>query len=96
VRCAAWRYLRGGGTGTADGAVRRSSAIAGERSRRSNPARSGRARGFIVEQLYAIVVLEPGAAALIDEIEAERRSGGLSLRQTRETLAELALTLLRD
>jgi AcrR family transcriptional regulator len=97
------------------------------------------ARGFIVEQLYAIVVLEPGAAALIDEIEADQRSGlerltrrlaragrlrpglgqaratatlhmltslesflrlrgayGLSLRQTRETIAELALTLLRD
>src|SRR5688500_9210078 len=29
------------------------------------------ARGFIVEQLYAIVVLEPGAAALIDEVEAD-------------------------
>ena len=97
------------------------------------------ARGFIVEQLYAIVVLEPGAAALIDEIEADQRSGlqaltrrlaragrlrpglgqaratatlhmltslesflrlrrayGLSLRQTRGTIAELALTLLRD
>jgi AcrR family transcriptional regulator len=97
------------------------------------------ARGFIVEQLYAIVVLEPGAAALIDEIEADQRSGlqdltrrlaradrlrpglgearavatlhmltslecflrlrrayALSLRQTRETIAELALTLLRD
>jgi AcrR family transcriptional regulator len=97
------------------------------------------ARGFIVEQLYAIVVLEPGAAALIDEIEADQRSGlegltrrlaragrlrpglgearaaatlhlltslesflrlrrayGLSLRQTRETIAELARTLLRD
>jgi hypothetical protein len=33
------------------------------------------ARGFIVEQLYAIVVLEPDAAALIDEIEAVQRSG---------------------
>ena len=97
------------------------------------------ARGFIVEQLYAIVVLEPGAAALIDEIEADQRSGlqaltrrlaragrlrpglgqaratatlhmltslesflrlrrayGLSLRQTRGTIAELALTLLHD
>jgi AcrR family transcriptional regulator len=97
------------------------------------------AKGFIVEQLYAIVVLEPGAAALIDEIEAEQRAGlqdltrrlaradrlrpglgearaaatlhmltslesfqrlrrayGLSLRQTRETIAELARTLLRD
>jgi AcrR family transcriptional regulator len=96
-------------------------------------------KGFIVEQLYAIVVLEPGAAALIDEIEAVQRSGlqrltrrlaragrlrpgvgearvvatlhmltslesflrlrrayGLSLRQTRETIAELAFTLLRD
>jgi AcrR family transcriptional regulator len=97
------------------------------------------AKGFIVEQLYAIVVLEPGAAALIDEVEAEQRFGlqgltrrmaradqlrpglgearaaatlhmltslecflrlrrayGLSLRQTRDTIAELALTLLRD
>jgi AcrR family transcriptional regulator len=97
------------------------------------------ARGFIVEQLYAIVVLEPGAAALIDEIEADQRSGiqiltrrlaradrlrpglgearvaatlhmltslecflrlrrayGLSLRQTRDTIAELALTVVRD
>jgi AcrR family transcriptional regulator len=97
------------------------------------------AKGFIVEQLYAIVVLEPGAAALIDEVEAEQRAGlegltrrlaragrlrpglgearaaatlhlltslesflrlrrayGLSLRQTRETIAELAFTLLRD
>jgi AcrR family transcriptional regulator len=97
------------------------------------------ARGFIVEQLNAIVVLEPGAAALIDEIEADQRSDlqgltrrlaraerlrlglgearaaatlhmltslesflrlrrayGLSLRQTRETIAELAFTLLRD
>jgi AcrR family transcriptional regulator len=81
------------------------------------------ARGFIVEQLYAIVVLEPGAAALIDEIEADqrrpglgearaaatlhmltslesflrlRRAYGLSLRQTRETIADLARTLLRD
>ena len=97
------------------------------------------ARGFIVEQLYAIAVLEPGAAALIEEIEADQRSGlesltrrlaragrlrpglgearvaatlhmltslesflrlrrayGLSLRQTRETITELALTLLRD
>ena len=97
------------------------------------------ARGFIVEHLYAIVVLEPGAAALIDEVEADQRSDlqgltrrlaradrlrpglgearaaatlhmltslesflrlrrayGLSLRQTRETIAELALTLLRD
>jgi AcrR family transcriptional regulator len=97
------------------------------------------ARGFIVEQLYAIEVLEPGAAALIDEIEMDQRSGlqalarrliradrlrhglgearatatlhmltslesflrlrrayGLSLRQTRETIAELARTLLRD
>jgi AcrR family transcriptional regulator len=97
------------------------------------------ARGFIVEQLYAIVVLEPGAAALIDEIEADQRSDlqaltrrliragrlrpgfgearavamlhvltslesflrlrrtyGLSLRQTRETIAEVAVTLLRD
>ena len=97
------------------------------------------AKGFIVEQLYAIVVLEPGAAALIDEVEAEQRAGlrdltrrlaradrlrpglgearvaatlhmltslesflrlrrayGLSLRQTRETIAELARTLLRD
>jgi AcrR family transcriptional regulator len=97
------------------------------------------ARGFIVEQLYAIVVLEPGAAALIDEIEAAQRSDlqdltrrlaragrlrpglgeargaatlhlltslesflrlrrayGLSLRQTRDTIAELARTLLRD
>jgi AcrR family transcriptional regulator len=96
-------------------------------------------RGIIVEQLYAIVVLEPGAAALIDEIEADQRSGlqgltrrlaradrlrpglgearaaatlhmltslesflrlrrayDLSLRQTRETIAELTLTLLRD
>jgi AcrR family transcriptional regulator len=97
------------------------------------------ARGFIVEQLYAIVVLEPGAAALIDEIEADQRSDlkgltrrlaradrlrpglgepraaatlhmltslesflrlrrgyALSLRQTRATIAELALSLLRD
>jgi AcrR family transcriptional regulator len=97
------------------------------------------ARGFIVEQLYAIVVLEPGAGALIDEIEADQRSDlegltrrlaradrlrpglgeprvaatlhmltslesflrlrrayGLSLRQTRETIAQLAFTLLRD
>jgi AcrR family transcriptional regulator len=97
------------------------------------------AKGFIVEQLYAIVVLEPGAAALIDEIEAEQRAGlqgltrrlaradrlrpglgearaaatlhmltslecfqrlrrayGLSLRQTRETITDLARTLLRD
>jgi AcrR family transcriptional regulator len=97
------------------------------------------AKGFVVEQLYAIVVLEPGAAALIDEIEAEQRSGlqrltrrlaragrlrpglgearaaatlhmltslesflrlrrayDLSLRQTRETIAELTCTLLRD
>jgi AcrR family transcriptional regulator len=97
------------------------------------------AKGFIIEQLYAIVVLEPGAAALIDEIEAQQRTGlqgltrrlaragrlrpglgearaaatlhlltslesflrlrrayGLSLRQTRETIAELAFTLLRD
>ena len=96
-------------------------------------------RGFVVEQLYAIVILEPGAAALIDEIEADQRSGlesltrrlaragrlrpglgearaaatldmltsletfqrlrranGLSLRQTRETIAGLTLTLLRD
>jgi AcrR family transcriptional regulator len=96
-------------------------------------------RGFIVEQLYAIVVLEPGAAALIDEIEAAQRSDlkrltrrlararrlrpglgepraaatlhmltslesflrlrrayGLSRRQTRETISELALTLLHD
>jgi AcrR family transcriptional regulator len=97
------------------------------------------ARGFIVEQLYAIVVLEPGAAAVIDELEAAQRSGlqrlarrlaragrlrpglgearvaatldmltglesflrlrrahGLSLRQARETITELAFTLLRD
>ena len=97
------------------------------------------ARGFIVEHLYAIVVLEPGAAVLINEVEADQRSDlhgltrrlaradrlrpglgearatatlhmltsletflrlrrayGLSLRQTRETIAELALTLLRD
>jgi AcrR family transcriptional regulator len=96
-------------------------------------------RGFIVEQLYAIVVLEPGAAALIDEIEANQRSGlealtrrlararrlrpglgearaaatlhmltsletflrlrrayGLSLRQTRVTIAELARTVIGD
>jgi AcrR family transcriptional regulator len=95
------------------------------------------ARGFIVEQLYAIVVLEPGAAALIDEVEGDQRSDlqdltrrlaradrirpglgearaaatlhmltslesflrlrrtyGLSLRQTRETIGDLALTLL--
>ena len=97
------------------------------------------AQGFIVEHLYAIVVLEPGAAVLINEVEADQRSDlhgltrrlarsdrlrpglgearaaatlhmltsletflrlrrayGLSLRQTRETIAELALTLLRD
>jgi AcrR family transcriptional regulator len=97
------------------------------------------AKGFIVEQLYAIVVLEPGAAELIDEIEADQRSGlegltrrlaragrlrpglgetratatlhmltsletflrlrrayGLSLRQSRQTIAELAFTLLGD
>jgi AcrR family transcriptional regulator len=97
------------------------------------------ARGFIVEHLYAIVVLEPGAAVLINEVEADQRSDlhgltrrlaradrlrpglgearatatlhmltsletflrlrrayGLSLRQTRETIAEQALTLLRD
>ena len=95
------------------------------------------ARAFIVEHLYAIVVLEPGAAALLDEIEADqrsdlhgltrrlaranllrpglgearvaatlhmltslesflrlRRSYGLSLRQTRETITELVLTVL--
>jgi AcrR family transcriptional regulator len=97
------------------------------------------AKGFIVEQLYAIVVLEPGAVELIDEIEADQRSGlegltrrlaragrlrpglgetratatlhmltsletflrlrrayGLSLRQSRQTIAELAFTLLGD
>ena len=97
------------------------------------------ARGFIVEHLYAIVVLEPGAAVLINEVEADQRSDlhgltrrlaradrlrpglgearaaatlhmltsletflrlrrayGLSRRQTRETIAELAFTLLRD
>ena len=32
------------------------------------------ARGFIVEHLYAIVVLEPGAAVLINEVEADQRS----------------------
>jgi len=96
------------------------------------------ARGFIVEHLYAIVVLEPGAAALIEEVEADQRSDlqgltrrlarqdrlrpglgetraaatlhmltslesflrlrrayGLSLRQTRATMGELARTLLR-
>jgi AcrR family transcriptional regulator len=96
------------------------------------------AQGFIHEQLNAIVVLEPDAAALIehqrDEQRADlegltrrlaradqlkpglgeartvaalhmltslesflrlRREYGLSLRQTRETIAELARTLLR-
>jgi AcrR family transcriptional regulator len=96
-------------------------------------------RGFVVEQLYAIVVLEPAAAALVDRIEAGQRAGieslvrrlaragrlrpglgearaaatldmltgletflrlrrahGLSLRQTRDTIAELTRTLLRD
>jgi AcrR family transcriptional regulator len=97
------------------------------------------ARGFVVEQLYAIVVLEPGAGALIDRVEADqrtdlqglarrlaregrlrsglgesravatlhtltsletflrlRRAYGLSLRQTRETIAELAHTLIAE
>lgn len=97
------------------------------------------AQGFIVEQLRAIVVLEPEAAALVEAQEADQRSDvqrlagrlaragrlrrglsegratatlhmltslesflrlrrdyGLSLRQTRETIAELARTLLRD
>jgi AcrR family transcriptional regulator len=96
------------------------------------------ASGFIYEQLKAIVVLEPDAAALIDQQSEEQRSDledlsrrlaragrlrpglgearatgtlhmltslesflrlrreyGLSLRQTRETIAELARTLLR-
>jgi AcrR family transcriptional regulator len=96
------------------------------------------ASGFIYEQLKAIVVLEPDAAALIDQQSDEqradlqglsrrlaragklrpgvsearaaatlhmltslesflrlRREYGLSLRQTRETIAELARTLLR-
>lgn len=97
------------------------------------------AQGFVHEQLNAIVVLEPDAAALIDQQREEqradlqglsrrlaragrlrpglsearavaalhmltslesflrlRREYGLSLRQTRETIAELARTLLRD
>jgi AcrR family transcriptional regulator len=94
--------------------------------------------GYVVEQLQAIVVLEPDASALIEEQEVEqrealqdlarrlgragrlragvsearataalhmltsletflwlRREYELSLRQTRETIAELARTLLR-
>jgi hypothetical protein len=94
--------------------------------------------GFVHEQLQAIVVLEPGASALIDEQKDQqraevqgltrrlaragrlrpglgepraaatlhmltslesflwlRREYGLSLRQTRETITELARTLLR-
>ena len=94
--------------------------------------------GFIYEQLKAIVVLEPGAVALIEEQWEDqradlegltrrlakagrlrlglskaratatlhmlmslesflqlRREYGLSLRQTRETIAQLARTLLR-
>src|SRR5262245_600339 len=96
------------------------------------------ASGFVHEQLQAIVVLEPGATALIDEQEDQqreeikdlvrrlsragrirpglsepraaatihmltsletflwlRRAYALSLRQTRETITELARTLLR-
>ena len=43
------------------------------------------ARGFIVEHLYAIVVLEPGAAVLINEVEADQRSDlhGLTRRLAR-------------
>ena len=95
-------------------------------------------QAFIHEQLQAIVVLEPGASALVDQQRADqradlqglarrlakagrlrpglgearaaatlhtltslesflwlRREYGLSLRQTRETIAELARTLLR-
>jgi AcrR family transcriptional regulator len=94
-------------------------------------------QGFIHEQLHAIVVLEPGAAALIEDQREDqradleglarllaragrlrpglgearaaatlhvltsletflrlRREYGLSLRQTRETIAELARSLL--
>jgi AcrR family transcriptional regulator len=94
--------------------------------------------GFVVEQLQAVAVLEPDAAALVDRQRDEQRADlqglaarlakadrlrpglsqaratatlhmltslesflwlrqgyGLSLRQTRETLAELARTLLR-
>jgi AcrR family transcriptional regulator len=94
--------------------------------------------GFVVQQLQAVAVLEPGAAALVDKQRDEQRADlqgltrrlakagrlrpglshtratatlhmltslesflwlrqgyGLSLRQTRETLAELARTLLR-
>ena len=94
--------------------------------------------GFVVQQLQAVAVLEPDAAALVDQQRDEQRadlqgltrrlakagrlrpglsqtratatlhmltslesflwlreSYGLSLRQTRETLAELARTLLR-
>jgi AcrR family transcriptional regulator len=96
-------------------------------------------RGFIVEQLQAIAVLEPEASALLEEQREEqradlqaltrrlaradrlrpgvgearatatlhmvtslesflllRREHDLSLRQTRETFAELARTLLRN
>lgn len=96
------------------------------------------AYGFVHEQLQAIVVLEPGASALIERQREDqradlqgltrrlaragllragisearaaatlhmltsletflwlRREYGLSLRQTRETIAELARTLLR-
>jgi AcrR family transcriptional regulator len=94
--------------------------------------------GFVVQQLQAVAVLEPDAAALIDQQRDEQRADlqgltrrlakegrlrpglsqtratatlhmltslesflwlrqgyGLSLRQTRETLAELSRTLLR-
>jgi AcrR family transcriptional regulator len=97
------------------------------------------ARGFILEQLQAIVVLEPEAATLIDQQRGEqrthiqqltrrlaragllrpglgaaraaatlhtltglesylrlRREYGLSERRTRETIAELARTVLRS
>jgi AcrR family transcriptional regulator len=95
--------------------------------------------GFVHEQLQAIVILEPGASALVDQQRDQqraeirdltrrlaragrlrpglgearaaatlhmltslesflwlRREYGLSLRQTRETIAELARTLLRS
>jgi AcrR family transcriptional regulator len=97
------------------------------------------AQGFIHEQLQAIVVLERGASALVDQQREQqraeiralarrlaragrlrpglsearaaatlhmlttlesflvlRREHGLSLRRTRETIAELARTLVRD
>jgi AcrR family transcriptional regulator len=94
--------------------------------------------GFVVQQLQAVAVLEPDAAALVDQQQSQQRAElqdltrrlakagklrpglgearatatlhmltslesflwlregyGLSLRQTRETLAELARTVLR-